>query len=459
MTLWLILFSGLTRARLYLRNYLRLVVLVEEYGVQISERHLQNLYDEYLVLSACSHGKRLAKYKDEIEKNGGIVLAIDGVKPEKGQPGLYLFRDAASGCRLHSAILQSADQDTLGKELKVVKELGFEVQAVISDDERATVAAVAKLFPDVPHGLCHIHFLKAVQKPIYELDQQLAKELKRPIRELNKVERLVNNQPECMDNLSTSQQQAIRRYLDALRGVLLTKGQAPFRMAGTAIYQALNRLSASLERSVGLQNHLILDQLRQMAQTHQHQHALYQRILELQAWFLGLAELFDVPLTQTAGWSILAGVEVAQDVHDYLDSLSLLKDALPDHAPFFDHIQRRFDDWAPGLFWTFDIPPLPRTNNDMETDICNLKAQYRRTTGRRSFKDYLMRYGPYLAFDDEHDDPDELLLWFQQVERQSYLSEKEKLYALREHLRNIHRFRSDPDAFLSDTEQLWADSS
>ena len=26
--------------------------LVEEYGVQISERHLQNLYDEYLVLSA-----------------------------------------------------------------------------------------------------------------------------------------------------------------------------------------------------------------------------------------------------------------------------------------------------------------------------------------------------------------------------------------------------------------------
>jgi hypothetical protein len=433
--------------------------LVDEYGLQISARHVQNLYDEYLVLSACSHGKRLAKYKDEIARNGGIVLAIDGAKPEKGQPGLYLFRDAASGCRLHCAILQSADQETLSQELKVVKELGFEIQAVISDDEGATVAAVADVFPDVPHGLCHIHFLKAVQKPVYEKDQNLAKELKRPIRDLNKVERVVKNQPECTASLSTSQKQALRRYLDALRGVLLTKGQAPFRLAGVTIYEALKRLADSLDRSVECQNHQILDQLRRMAETHQHQHALYERILELQAWFLGLAELLDVPLTETAGWSTLAGVEVAQDVQDYLDSLALLNDDLPDDAPFFDHMQRRLDEWAPGLFWTFDVLPLPRTNNDMETDICTLKEQYRRTTGRRSLKDYLLRYGPYLAFDDETDDPDELLLWFQEVDHKSYLAEKAKLDSLREHLRNIHRFRADPDHFLAETERLWADST
>ena len=433
--------------------------LVDEYGLQISERHVQNLYDEYLILSACSHGRRLAKYKDEIEKNGGIVLAIDGAKPEKGQPGLYLFRDAASGCRLHCAILQSADHETLGQELEVVKGLGYEIQAVISDDEKATVAAVADVFPGVPHGLCHIHFLKAVQRPIYEQDQKLAKELKRPIRGLNKVERIVHNQPECTEDLSTSQQEALRRYLDALRGVLLTKGQAPFRLAGTAIYQALNRLTDSFERSIECKNHRILEQLMRMAQTHQHQHALYERVLELQAWFLGLAELFDVPLTETAGWSTLAGVEVAQDVQDYLDSLALLTDELPDDASFFDHMQRRLDEWAPGLFWTYDVHHLPRTNNDMETDICTLKEQYRRTTGRRSLKDYLMRYGPYLAFDDETIDPDELLLWFQDVDRQSYLSEKAKLDSLREHLRNIHRFRADPDTFLAETERLWNDSS
>ena len=433
--------------------------LVSEYGLQISARHVQNLYDEYLVLSACSHGQRLAKYRPAIEANGGIVLAIDGAKPEKGQPGLYLFRDAASGCRLHCALLPSADQETLSQELKVVKALGFAIQAVISDDERATVAAVADVFPDVPHGLCHIHFLKAVQKPIYEKDQQLAKVLKQPIRALSKVERVVKHQPEALESLSSAQHQALRRYLDALRGVLLTKGQAPFRLAGATIYEALNRLTASLERSLDEQTNQILHQLKRMAETHQSQQALYERVLEQQAWFLGLAELLHVPVTETAGWSTLAGVEVAQDVHDYLDSLALLQDDLPDDAPLFDHMRRRLAEWAPGLFWTYDLHALPRTNNDMETDIGNLKEQYRRTTGRRSLKDYLMRYGPYLAFDDENDDPEELLLWFQDIDRKTYLCEKEKLDALREHLRNIHRFRSDPDDFLAETERLWADSS
>ena len=70
-----------------------------------------------------------------------------------------------------------------------------------------------------------------------------------------------------------------------------------------------------------------------------------------------------------------------------------------------------------------------------------------------------MRYGPYLAFDDDNDDPQELLRWFQDVDRDTYLSEKQNLQALREHLRNIYRFRADPVHFLAETERLWADSS
>ena len=66
------------------------------------------------------------------------------------------------------------------KRLNVVKIFGMPVQAIISDDELATVAAVADVYPDLPHGLCHIHFLKAAQKPVYAQDQQLAIELKKP---------------------------------------------------------------------------------------------------------------------------------------------------------------------------------------------------------------------------------------------------------------------------------------
>jgi len=376
-----------------------------EFGLQISEREVLYLFDEYLVLSACSHGKRLAKYKDEIVANGGIVLGIDGAKPEKGQPGLYIFRDALSGCRLHCALLPSADQASLRRELEVVKELGLPIQAIISDDERATVAAVAATFPDVPHGLCHLHFLKAVQKPVYEQDQKLAKALKRPLRALNKVERIVTQQPECTAALSSPQQQALRRYLDALRSVLLTKGQAPFRLAGLTIFEALSRLTDSLDRALDWQAHPLLDQLERMTQSHAAQQDAYAHVLEQQAWFLGLAELLNVSRTACFGCSTLTGAEVAQQVDDYLDALTLLQAELPQDAAFFEHMRRRLAEWAPGLFWTYTIDAMPRTNNALEAHIGDIKEQYRRITGRRSLKDYLMRYGPYLAFDDDNDDP------------------------------------------------------
>ena len=433
--------------------------LVTNYHLQISERQVLNLFDEYLVLSACSQDQRLTKYQPTIKANGGIVLAIDAARPEKGQPGLYIFRDALSGLRLHSAVLQSADQDTLSQELQIIKALDLEVQAVVSDDEKAIVAAVARTLPDVPHGLCHIHFLKAVQTPIHQQDQKLARALKQPLRDLNKVERVVKNEPAVTDELDTSQQQALRRYMDALRGILLTKGQAPLRLAGTVIYEALNRLAASLERSGDAHEHPLLDQLQQMAATYEQQHDVYEHVLEQQAWFLGLAELLNVPLTETLAWSTSTGAEVAQDVDDYLDDLDALKDDLPEHAALFDHMRRRRDEWAPGLFWTYDIHPLPRTNNALEADIGDIKAQYRRITGHRTLKDYLMRYGPYLTFDDDNDDPAELLLWFQEVDYALYQSEKAKLDALRAQLRNIHRFRTNPDDFLAQTERLWANSS
>ena len=433
--------------------------LLREKPIPISERAVEYLFDSYLVLSACSQGERIEKYRPEIEANGGVVLAIDGAKPEKGQPGLYIFRDTLSGCRLHAALLPSGDCESIAQELNVVKSLGLPVQAVISDDELATVAAVTDVYPDLPHGLCHIHFLKAVQKPIYAQDQQLAIELKKPLRALTRVERLLRTHPESVDGLSTNQEQALRRYLDALRGILLTKGQAPFRLAGTTIYDALARLTDSLARSQDQQDHLVLQQLQSLVATYQAHRPAYERITRQQTWFLGLADLLDVPLTETHDWPTQTGAEVAQALSDYLDALDILGHELSDDLSLFRHFRRRVEQWAPGLFWTFEISALPRTNNDLETDIGNIKEQYRRITGRRSLKDYLMRYGPYLTFDDDHDDPDELLAWFQEVDRQLFLDERAKLDALREHLRNMHRFRQDPDDFLAETERLWSDTS
>lgn len=428
-----------------------------EIAVQISEREVQNLFDVYLSLSACTQRWRLARYRPQIEANGGLILGIDGAKPEKGQPGLYLFRDALTGCRLQAALLYSADAESLAVELRQVAALGLPIQAIISDDERATQAAVAEVLPGVPHGLCHLHFLKAVQKPVRQADSQLASTLKQPLRAVTSLERQVANDPETTADLSANQHLAIGRYLDAFRAVLLTKAQAPFRLAGVPIYEALSQIRASLQRVQTTQPAAVVAQLLTLSQSYQPHQATYKQIKWQQDWFLGLAELLDVAEGPTYGWPTQTGAEVAQAVADDLDDLDLLRDEFPFAAPFFDHIQARTQHWAPGLFWTYEVADLPRTNNDLETDIGDIKEQYRRITGRRTLKDYLMRYGPYLTYDDQNDDPQELLLWFQEIDRPSFVTERAKLELLRERLRNIHRFRRDPLSFLTETERLWLD--
>jgi hypothetical protein len=35
------------------------------------------------------------------------------------------------------------------------------------------------VFPDVPHQLCHFHYLREAAKPIYEADRHAKKELKK----------------------------------------------------------------------------------------------------------------------------------------------------------------------------------------------------------------------------------------------------------------------------------------
>jgi hypothetical protein len=427
------------------------------YLLRISEREVEYLFDTYLLLLACSHGERLAGYRAQIEANQGLVLAIDGAKPEKGHPGLFIFRDALTGCRLHAALLYSADAQSLAAELQVVKALGLPIQAVISDDEAATCKAVSQELPEVLHGLCHIHFLKAVQEPIRQADSQLASQLKSPLRAITQVERTLQHDSSLVAELSAHQQTALTRYLDTLRAVTFTKGQAPFRLAGVPMYEALEQIHTSLRSAHLLQSHPILTQLLRMTHSYIDHLPTYQRLTRQQGWFYGLADLLDVPTVAPFHGSTQTGAEVAQAVADYLDELSLLHEALPEDALLFRHFQIRSEAWAPGLYWTYELPALPRTNNDLEVDIGNLKEQYRRITGRRCLKDYLMRYGPYLAFDHDQDDLDELLRWFQHVDQQSFKTEREKLNAIREHLRNMHRFRQDPHAFLAETERLWRD--
>jgi hypothetical protein len=156
---------------------------LQQEGIPISERRVTDYIGDYEVLLKCVQGVKLADRREVIQGNGGVVLAIDGVQPQKGKPTLYIFRDASSGTRFHAASLWHNDTDSLVKEMRVVDQLLHELNVpllgVVSDDQDAIRLGVTQVWPDVLHQLCHLHFLKAVQKPIYDEDSFLSKELKK----------------------------------------------------------------------------------------------------------------------------------------------------------------------------------------------------------------------------------------------------------------------------------------
>lgn len=152
-------------------------------GVKISERRVIDYVGDYEVLLKCAQGAKLDAHREAIRANGGVVLAIDGVQPQKGKPTLYIFRDVLSGTRFHAVSLWHNDTDSLVTEMKgvdrLLQELGVLLLGIISDSQDAIRLGVAQVWPGVLHQLCQVHFLKAVQKPVYDEDSSLSRELKK----------------------------------------------------------------------------------------------------------------------------------------------------------------------------------------------------------------------------------------------------------------------------------------
>src|SRR5260370_12064163 len=126
-------------------------------GVRITERsvtHLMQRYEELVTLRITDH----ERIKTQLQKQGHVILAIDGLQPDVGHEVLWVVRDCLSEEILLARPLLSSTQGDLTALLTEVKdqlqELEVPVKGVISDGEDTIGSAVAFVFPKVPHQLC-----------------------------------------------------------------------------------------------------------------------------------------------------------------------------------------------------------------------------------------------------------------------------------------------------------------
>ena len=210
-------------------------------GVTVAPRtvtHLLERYDELLTLSL-TDTTRLQRIT---QTRGRVILALDGLQPDVGHEVLWVLRDCLSGEILLARSLLSATQEDLAVLLQAVRQtVQVPIVGIVSDGQLSIRGAVAAVFPEVPHQLCHFHYLREAAKPIYEADRHAKKELKKRVRGVRPIERRLEgrNGPEA---------EVVRGYCAAVRSALTDDGRPPLDASGLQLHDRLSAMTASLER-------------------------------------------------------------------------------------------------------------------------------------------------------------------------------------------------------------------
>jgi len=214
---------------------------LREQGVVISERSVTNQVDRYdeLVSLSLQANERVQQI---LKQQGHAVLAVDGLQPDMGHEVLWVVRECVSGEVLYARALLSSSQDDLANLLDEVKQaLPVPIAGVVSDGQQSLRKAIARTFPDLPHGLCHFHYLREAARPIYEADRHAKKKLKKQVREIRPLERKAAERDDEMGSV-------IHDYCQAVRSALTDDGRPPLVASGLRLRDRFIAIVESLAR-------------------------------------------------------------------------------------------------------------------------------------------------------------------------------------------------------------------
>ena len=110
----------------------------------ISASHVRYLYQYfYLPLLACHERQQRDRLAQVAKEQGGLIIALDGLAPQGGEPQIWFIRDLSTGLTLRSGWLAQQDQTTFEAFLAPLKHLEWPILAVLSDKQTGLVPAVA----------------------------------------------------------------------------------------------------------------------------------------------------------------------------------------------------------------------------------------------------------------------------------------------------------------------------
>lgn len=528
--------------------------------IRVSERHLPNLYREYLALLACAERLDVDKLKAAAARYGGLILSVDGLEPEGGQPQLWVVREVLTDTLLAAGWLPQVDEPTLVAFLAPVKALDLPWLATVSDKQTALINALEATWSHLPHQYCQAHYLSNAVTPLYEADGHMKTQMRKQVRAaagptmrqvqaqaqrrasadtppliatglairppagLDEVKAVAQaaqsrrdvatgsqdlvpppapaqpaTQPPTVADTSTALSTSVRgalqgspvvvyechpqaipqpatarpdtppaapdrqqrldelvaAYATRLRTVLSRSGRKPFRLAGLRLYADLLALLGSLETSLTYlpdepRLTCFADAIREALLMFETQ---YTWIAEGYTWVLDIGDILDVPLPEPGAEP--PDTPLSSTVHAqlaaYLERLDQRSDLDAPLRAFRQHLRVLTKRYTPGLFHCYDIPGLPRTNNDTESLFGRVRRQTLLTAGPYHAQQRLHEQGAWLLFEiveNEHAQLQRL----QHVSLEDWRAERQRMRTHRAPFTDDRRFRRQSPKYLAELE-------
>jgi Transposase, Mutator family len=383
--------------------------------VCISESHVRYLYQQvYLPLLACHERQYQDRLAQVTKQQGGLIIALDGLAPQGGEPQIWCIRELTSGLTLRSGWLSQQDQTTFEAFLRPLKDLQWPILAVLSDKQTGLMPAVATVFPDSRSQFCQAHYLRNLAEPLAEADAAFKMELRKTVRQevgalIRQVPRTAHDQagvltvtgllpsplgsrqeltaPDAQSQAPSTSLTAPEPEADAVitylfrhtRYLLTLKGRPPFRLAGLETYERLENVARFSLDLLAERYDPRLAQLYQGLQSALSPFAqTSQEFQQGAAWLRDIAYILEPAVPQA-----LRGEQVAEQLRSYLDTVRLRPDVTPALYRFGLHLDTVSRSYWPGLFHCYDVPGLPRTNNELESRFRDTGRRLLRTTGQK----------------------------------------------------------------------------
>lgn len=340
-----------------------------------------------------------------------FILHLDGTN-EGGMYNHFVVRDGIRGNVLYAEKIVSESEESIKAILKKVKKYFGVPDAIVSDMSPAIGKAVKEIFKNVPHKLCHFHFLKALGKSLLEekhkpqiiymksMKKMLTDNRKKLLMELRKNE----NVKELEDGRFFI---SLIDYVNDYQKDLTGEG-FPFDLPALAFYNRcetafdiMGKIFREMKKKISMEFCSIMMLVRNCLQEY-FSYSNINQLKNLNDIFLELRDILH-PSDKTEkiplNWGMLdAGIQV-ENIAEKLENIRTraerkMKMKLSPYLikawkTVFNRLRKYSGKLDPIIEFNGGKFTLPRTNNLSETGFRDCKRKARRTTGVKNLSNYM----------------------------------------------------------------------